>query len=151
MSSYVKGFTLLCPPLKCVFSVGDSRFIQGCGCVLQGGCAHYTRTYPHTASVTLVISFYKMLTLSSLCCMPFCSLCRDPHAEQSAHMLVCLGFARCWEDPLLQQNREVTVQAPFNWSMLSGAKQTIWYLDLVQSEHIEGKKNVLNGVFWSWM
>lgn len=52
------GFILLCPPSKCVCSVGDSRFIRGCELVRQGGCALYT----HTASVTLVISFCKTVT-----------------------------------------------------------------------------------------
>lgn len=136
----------------CFLSGGTAGLFKAvCTCCRDDVPFTHTRTYPHTASVTLVTSFYKTLTLSSLSLLrASLQIFGDAHAEQSecAHMLVCLGFARCWVDP---QNREVTVQAPFNWSVLSGAKQTIWHLDLVQSEYIKGRKNVLNGVFWCRM
>lgn len=118
-------------------------------CPLKGWCAIFT-LQTHT---TILVRWSR---LPSLCqTLPLSSVLhvspyswslegrfRDAHAEQSecAHTLVCLGLARCWEDLLLQQNREVTVQAPFNRGVLSGAKQNVWHLDLVRSEHIKGEK-----------
>ena len=121
---------------------GQQVYSRLCACAAGMMCPFHTCTYPHTASV---ISFSEMLTLSLLfapCSSPYSLRLGDAHAEQSecAHTLVCLGSARCWEDPLQQRNREVTVQGPFNWSVLSGAKQTAWHLDPVHSQHIKGGK-----------
>lgn len=68
---------LICQRIQSPLSSIKTCFLSGGWQVYSGLCARaagrmcplHTHTYPHTASVTLVISLYKTLTLSSLCCM----------------------------------------------------------------------------------
>lgn len=85
-------------------------------------------TYIHTLLFTLAIRFIKMLASLLLCCLS--KRYRDAQAEQTDFpYMVCLGFTRCWDNLLF--HREVTVQVPFSWSVLSGTKQTTWHLDFL--------------------
>lgn len=66
--------------------------------------------------------------------MLLCSLeFGDTHAEQSEYAQHAGAFRLCqmlWEDPLLQGNKEVIVQDPFQYILLSDEKTVLLAFEL---------------------
>lgn len=134
------------------FSGGLQVYSSLCAHAAGRMCPLHIRTHPHTLHTVLNnlgdTFLQDVYSLVFAACILHSLRFGDAHAEQSecAHMLVCLGFARCWKERCCSKI-ERSLSKPHLTEVLSGAKQTIWHLDLVQSEHIKGGENVLNGVF----
>lgn len=74
----------------CFFSGGRAGLFRAvCMCYREDVPFIHTCTYPHTASLTLVISFYKTLTLFSLRCMLLCSLRLQTLMQNKVNVCTC--------------------------------------------------------------